>query len=193
MTLSQQTPIFCDVARPYFYPVKQSATQSFVQVTTPGGSQLGSITFKPGCYFVVFGITSFTNYDNVAPVIATANSNAVLGRPSTPNNYTVKLQRGNSNTYSNLPIPQAQIASSGTRGGKQFPLPVVYGSRSEIQFTFQDTTGLFLLTATSAGSAVPLNIYMFLLGYNVPVQQWGKFCLLYPEFSNVFGAAPSFN
>lgn len=191
MTLSQQTPVFCDVARYFAYPVKQTAAQNFVQITVAGGSQFGSITLKPQNYFVAYALTAFTNYDNVGgPIVSTANSSAILPRTFAPNNFTVKIERGNSNDYSNLPMPQAQACSSGYRAGKIFPYPVTYGPRSEFQFTFQDTTGLFL-QATVGGSAVPLNIYAYLVGYNVPMDKWDKFCRLYPDFANVFGAPPS--
>ncbi len=187
MTIFQQTPAFFDVCKPSFYGVRQPPND-FVQITVAGSSVSGSITFKPQCYFMATAATVFTNYDNVAPVVRTANSNAILGLPSTPNNFTVKFDRGNNNKYSNLPMPQALICSTGYRAGKVFPYPVVYGPRTNILFDFQDTTGLFLLTATSGGTAVPLTIKMFLTGFDIPVSKWQKFVLLYPEYANVFGA-----
>lgn len=189
MTYFNQVPIFSDVARYFAYVVKQPPND-YVQIAVPNSSQEGSITLKPDAYFVAFGLTVFTNYDNVAPVIATANSNAILPAAFTPNNFTVKLNRGTYNKYSNFPIPQAQACSSGYRAGKVFPNPVTYGPRTNIQFTFQDTTGLFLLTATSGGTAVPLKIQAFLEGYNVPQDNWDKFCRMFPEFAGVFLEAP---
>lgn len=189
MTNNQQTPIFSDVARPFIYPVKQTAAQPYVTIATAGGSSQGSITLKPQTYFVAYALTCFTNYDNVGgPVTSTANSVDILPRTFAPNNFTVKIERGNSNTYSNVPIPQAQIGSAGYRSGKVFPFPVVYGPRSNFLFTFQDLTGLFLLTLTSGGAAVPLKIQMALVGYNIDVPKWDKFCLLYPSFANVWGS-----
>jgi hypothetical protein len=190
MTSFQQIPIFSDVARRFDYPVVQSPLD-YCQILLPGGTAIGSVTMKPQYYTVVWGITVFTNYDNVAPVLATANSNAILGRPFVPNNFTVKLDRGNSNKYSNQPIPQAQICSAGYRAGKVFPYPVVYGPRSNIQFTFQDTTGLFLLTATSEGTAVPMKIQMFLLTHVVPIPDWDMFVSIYPCLAAIYGSAPS--
>ncbi len=188
MTLSQQTPIFSDVCRPFHYPVRQTPTQNFVSITVALASQFGSITLKPQTYFIATAIACFTNYDNVGgPIVSTANSSAILPRTFVPNNFTMLVQRGNSNKYSNNPVPQAQICSAGYRAGKVFPYPIVYGPREEFQFTFQDTTGLYL-QATVGGSAVALNIYTFLVGYNVPIQAWDKFCRIYPDFAKVFGA-----
>lgn len=191
MTNAQQTPIFSDVARYFAYPVKTSPF-NYVPITVANGSAIGSVTLKPQYYFVLFGITVFTNYDNVGgPPTKTANSNTILPGVFTPNNFTVRLDRGNNNKYSNNPIPQSMICSAGSRAGKVFPIPVVYGPRTNIQFTFQDLTGLFLLTATSAGSAVPLNIQMFLEGYDVPITQWEKFIAIWPEFANVYSGNPT--
>lgn len=188
MTLTQQTPVFCDVAQPFHYPVKQTSAQNYVSITVAGGSQFGSVTLKPQTYFVATALTVFTNYDNVGgPIVSTANSVALLPRTFTPNNFTVLVDRGNSNKYSNVPVPQAQLFSAGYRAGKVFPYPIAYGPRSEFQFTFQDTSGLYLLTATSQGEAIPLNIYAYLCGYNVPIVRWEKFCRLYPDFAKVFG------
>lgn len=195
MTTSQQTPLFSDILRPFWYPVKQTAKQNYVQITAAGGSQLGSITFKPDSFFFAYAVTCYTNYDNVAPPIATANSNAILGRPDVPNNFTVQLQRGDNNNYSSLPMPQPHFASSGNLAGKDWPLPVVYGPRSNLQFTFQDTTGLFLLTATSGGTPVPLKIQMFFVGYHIPIgpdgpnSPWSRFCRIYPNLAKIYGAA----
>jgi len=189
MTIAQQTPIFSDVARVYHYPVKASP-YNYVPITVAGGSAIGSVTLKPQNYFAVFAISVFTNYDNVGgPPTKTANSNTILPGVFAPNNFTVKLDRGNNNKYSNDPIPQAMICSAGSRAGKVFPIPVVYGPRTNIQFTFQDLTGLYLLTATSGGTAVPLNIQMFLHGYDVPVPQWDKFVAIWPEFANIYAGA----
>lgn len=191
MTTFQQVPIFSDVCRPYFYVVKQTPTQNNVQITVAGGSAQGSLTLKPDSYFLAYGFSVFTNYDNVAPVIATTTSNALLGRPFIANNFNCSIQRGNSNTYGNFPIPQAHLCGNGYRSGKLFPNPIVYGPRSNFFFTFQDTTGLFLLTALSGGTAVPLTIQMYLCGYNIPVTQWNKFAAVYPSFAKIFGAPPS--
>jgi hypothetical protein len=185
MTPFNQIPVFSDIARPFHHVVKQPPND-FVQIATPNGNQQGSITLRPDAYFVAFALTCFTNYDNVSPVVATANSSAILPLPSTPNNFTLKINRGTFNKFSNFPIPQAQIASSGSRAGKVFPLPVTYGPRTNFQFTFQDTTGLFLLSALSEGTAVPMKIQMFLHGVYVDIPDWPKFASLWPQFSNVF-------
>lgn len=185
MTAGQQTPIFSDVARFFAYPVKQSPNNN-VQINVAGGSAIGSVNFKQQFYFALFGIQVFTNYDNVGgPIVSTANSNAILPRCFAPNNFTVKLDRGNSNKYSNDPIPQAMLCSSGYFGGKVFPIPVVYGPRTNIQFTFQDLTNLYL-QATVGGAAVTLTIQMFLCGYDIPITQWDKFCAIFPEFANIY-------
>jgi hypothetical protein len=191
MSAFQQTPIFCDVCRPFAYAVKQTSNQNYIQISQAGGSVFGSITLMPQNYFVATALRCVTNYDDVAPVVATADSDAILPRSFTPDNFTLKISRGNSNNYSNFPIPQSMIGSSGYRAGKIFPLPQVYGPRTNFQFQFQDTTQLFLLDALSEGAAIPLRIDMFLEGYNVPFTQWTKFCRIFPSFAAVFGAPPS--
>lgn len=184
----QQTPIFSDVARYFAYPVAQSGTVNSVSITVANSTQFGYITLKPQNYFIATALKCTTNYDNVGLVIATANSNAILPLAFVPNNFTLKIERQDGNNYSNKPMSQAEICSSGYWAGKSaFPLPCAYGPRSNFTFTFVDTTGLFLLTATSGGTAVPLNIKMFLEGYHVPIDQWARFCNVFPEFAAVFG------
>lgn len=183
----QQTPIFSDVARWFAYPVAQTGTQQNVLISVANSTQFGYITLKPQNYFVATALRCTTNYDNAGPVVATANSNAILPRSFVPNCFTVSIERMNGNKYSNNPMTQAEICSSGYWAGRSaFPLPVAYGPRSNFQFTFTDTTGLFLLTATSAGTAVPLRIKMFLEGYHVPIDKWSKFCNVFPQFAEVF-------
>lgn len=187
MSAYQQTPIFSDIAKPFYDPVRQSPLLNYCQISTAGTSITGNITTKPQCYRVATSLLCWTNYDDVAPVTKTANSNATLGRPFTPNNFTLTISRGSWNNFTNRTIPQAEICSSGYRAGKIFPNPITYSPRSNFLFTFQDTTGLFLLTATSEGTAVPLRIYCFLAGYDVPIENWPKFCRIYPQFYQVYG------
>ena len=183
----QQVPLFPDVCLPYSYLARtNTAGTNNVTISAAGGSACGSVSVKPQCYFIAWGIRVFTNYDNVGPVIATANSVAKLSAPFTPNNFTLRVERGNSNKYSNNPMQQAEICSSSYRSGKVFPYPVVYGPRTNFQFTFVDTTNLFLLTATSGGTAVPLVIKLFLDGAHVPISQWGRFCQIYPTFAAIY-------
>lgn len=182
----QGTPIFSDVARPYSYPVQSSGTVPSVTISRAFATSFGYVTLKPQNMFVATNLRCRTNYDNVGGVFASANSAAILARPFTPNAFTFTVQRGNSNDYSNQPMTQAEMASSGYRAGKIFPSPIAYGPRFTFKFSFTDTTGLFLLTATSGGTAVPLTIQMFLEGYHVPTELWPKFCLAFPEFAEVF-------
>ncbi len=191
MSQFQQTPIFADVARWQRYAAKGSATQTYVSITVAGGNNTGTITLKPQVYFVCTAMTAWTNYDDVAPVAKTANSVATLGKPFVPCNFTVEIKRESYNNYSNRPITQAEICSNGYRAGKVFPLPVVYSPRSNFQFKFQDLTGLFLLTATSEGTAVPMRIYLSLVGYDVPIDKWDKFCRIFPQFAAAGFGSPS--
>lgn len=184
----QQTPIFCDVCRYFSYPVAQSGVQKFVSIDQPNATEFGYVTLKPQNYFIATALRCVTNYDNVGGVFRTADSDAQLVRSFVPNNFTVKIERQNGNNYSNSPMTQAEICSSGYMAGKTFPLPVVYGPRSNFTFTFTDTTGLFLLDDLNEGEAVPLKIQMFLEGYHVPIQQWNRFCNLFPTFASVFGS-----
>lgn len=182
----QQTPIFCDVFRYYAYPVANSGTRKFVEISAANGTQFGYVTLKPQNYFVAMALKVVTNYDNVGGVITTADSDPTLVRSFVPNNFTVKVERQNGNNYSNQPMSQAEVCSSGVLAGKVFPLPVVYGPRSNFTFTFTDTTGLYLLDSVDEGEAVPLRIQMFLEGGHVPIDQWERFCNLFPEFAEVF-------
>lgn len=187
MTPFQQLPAFADVIRTFAYRVKQSPNINSVQITQAGGSVTGSITIKPQQHFLVSAIKVWTNYDNVGGVAATADSDAILARTFVPNNFTVKLRRDKYNNYSNNPIPQALLCSSGYLAGKVFPQPILYQARSIIQFNFQDTTGLFLLDALSEGAAVPLTIKLDVDGFDIPLDCWDKAVRLYPELNAIYG------
>lgn len=180
----QQSPIFSDVARYFAYPVAQSGAVSYVSITSAFGTQFGYVNTQPQNYFVATALRCSTNYDNAGGVYASAVSNAILARSFAPDAFTVRIERQNSNNYSNQPMTQAEICSSGYRAGKIFPFPIAYGPRSNFTFQFTDKTGLFLLTAADA--AISLQIKMFLEGYHVPIPQWPRFCSQFPQFKEVF-------
>lgn len=179
MSNFQQCPIFSDVALPFAYVAKQDNDTPYVVIDEPGGTGSGTVTLKPGQFFVCTAVRVCTNYDNVALVTSTAESDAILCRPFTANNFTVQCERSNDLRYSNLPIPQAMIGSSGYRTGKMFPFPVVYGERANFIWNFQDLTNLFLLD--EGDDPIPLKIELFMEGVGVPQKNWKRFLTCNPS------------
>lgn len=186
MTISQPIPIWSDVAKPTEYAVQTGKINNFVQIATAFAGTQGQCTIQNDSYFLWTALSCWTNYDDVGPVTSTADTDPVLTRPFVPDNFTAKFQRDTANQSTNLTVPQAQMMSSGYRAGKTFPLPIVVAPRTNFLWSFQDKTGLFLLDAVSQGDPVPLNIYLFLRGYNIPIAKWKKFCLIYPQFAAVY-------
>ncbi len=181
-----QIPIFSDVARPFSYPVQKSASVNAVTIAAAFGTDYGNVNLMPQNYFVFSHFGCVTNYDNAGPVLTTTDVTAsvIVAPPFVPDNFTVQIARGQNNVYSNQPLTQAEICSAGYLAGKQMPIPVVYGPRFNFQFTFTDTTGLFLLDSDDA--AIPLTIQMFMVGYNVPAELWPLFLNYFPALANVF-------
>ena len=193
--MNQQLPIFCDVARWFSYAVSASAqTSALITIGAAGGTGYGYTTIMPQNYFVLTNFRASSNYDNAVSSVGvfagfgSTQAPADL-EPFIPNNFTVSIQRGQNNTYSNNPMTQADICSSGYSAGKQLPIPVVYGPRFNFAFTFTDLTGLFL-TEGDGSTVLPLEISMFMEGYSVPISQWAKFLNYFPSLKNVM-AAPS--
>ncbi len=177
-----QVPIFSDIADLFYYPVlTNSANSDAVSISTANGTGNGYVTLVDQNYFLQTGWHAWTNYDNAGGVAETeAVTAAVLaGPPFVPNNFTVKVSRTQNNAYSNgVPLTQAELCSAGAYSGKQFPIPVLYGPSITWEFEFTDTTGLYLLTAGDA--AIPLQIKLFMVGYKVPVKNYGKFLEYFP-------------
>lgn len=182
----QQTPIFADVARYYAYPVVKNQQFNYIEIAAANGSDFGQVTLMPDNYFVLTAFRCFTNYDNCGGILMNDNEDIVgpvlVVPPFVPNNFTVQIARGQNNAYSNQPLTQAEICSSGYRAGKQLPIPVVYGPRFNFTFTFTDLTGLYL---ESGETSLPLRIQMWMEGYSVPQINWGRFCNYFPAFANV--------
>lgn len=191
--MNQQLPIFSDVARWFSYPVLTQGANGTVKIPTAGGTGMGYVTLQPQSYFVFTNFRASTNYDNAvfdADVFGGGAAAPAGLIPPFPNNFTVSIFRGQNNTYSNLPMTQAEIASSGYAAGKQLPIPVVYGPRFNFSFTFTDSTGLFLSTGDGA-TVLPLAIDMFMEGYSVPLTQWKKFLSYFPSFAAIMDAPGS--
>lgn len=179
-----QQPIFSDVAEPFFYPVLTASTSSnAVSITAANGTNKGYITLLDDSYFAHFGWGCFTNYDNAGGLAETAavTSTVLAGPPSTPNNFTVKIARGQNNTFSNLPFTQAELCATGQLAGKQMPFPVIYGPSVTFDFEFTDTTGLYLLT--SGDVAIPLAIQLWMIGYKIPENKWDYFLEYFPNLA----------
>lgn len=176
-----QVPIFSDVAFPFFYPVlTASSNTNSVTISTANGTNKGYITLIDDCYFAHMAWGVWTNYDNAGGLAETAAVTATVlaGPPSTPNNFTVSIARGQNNTFSNTPLTQAELCSSGQFSGKQMPYPVIYGPATTFDFSFTDTTGLYLLT--SGDVAIPLQIQLWMIGYKIPETTWDKFLEYFP-------------
>lgn len=185
----QQLPIFSDVAKYFAYPVlTRGSGANNVSITAAGGTGYGFVTLIPLNYFILTALRCVTNYDNVGAVVSTAAIAPVLPTAQfTPNNFTVEIKRGQNNVYSNSPMTQAEICSSGYLAGKIMPIPVIYGPEQNFLFTFTDLTQLFLLDGSS--SAIPLNIQMFMAGYHVAVDKFNQFCEYFPSFAGVYTSA----
>src|SRR4051812_21404060 len=106
-----QVPFFSDVADWFAYPCLSSTETTAISITAAAGSNKGYITLQPDHYFAHCGFTCVTNYDNAGGVFATVDSTAILALPPFPNNFSVEIQRGSSNNYSNLALTQAEICS----------------------------------------------------------------------------------
>lgn len=184
-----QCPIFSDVADWFAYPALTAGDSTSIPITTAAGTNKGYITFQPQHYFVHCAWGAVTNYDNTSPSIRTANvATTTLLRPPYPNNFTVEIQRGSSNNYSNLALTQAELCSSGGLSGKQMPFPVVYGPSVTVSYQFTDLTGLFLLDAASV--TIPLNIQLWMIGYSVPQgpgdANWKRFLKYFPALDAAY-------
>jgi len=167
--------------------VLTAGTNSVISIPQAGGTQNGYVTLMPLNYFVLTNFRASTNYDNAVTSAAFAKIGgqaSALIRPFIPNNFTVAITRGSSNQYSNDPMTQAEIASSGYEAGKQMALPVVYGPRMNFSFVFTDTTGLFLSTGDGT-TPLALQIQMYMEGYVVPQTKWNMFLNYFPALAGV--------
>lgn len=183
----QQTPVFADVAKYFAFPVQTQSTSNVVRIATAFATNFGSIKLMPDQYFVFTGFRCFTNYDNFGGAFTTAGvaTAVAISPPFVPNNFTVTITEGSDSLFSNNPLSQAMICSSGYLAGKQIPLPTIYGPRVTFRFEFTDTSGLLQLTTQDA--AIPLDIQMWMEGINVAVDKWDLFLNLYPPLRAVFG------
>lgn len=170
--------------RPFSYSVKTQAQSATIPITAAFGTNFGYVTLIPENYFLLTSFRAYTNYDNFGGKYTTASSAAILvSPPFVPNNFTVQIARGQSNTYSNLELTQPELCSTGYQAGKQLPQPVVYGPRFNFAFTFNDLTGLVLNDAAAA--AIPLRIQMQMVGYKIPIKNWDRFLNYFPYLGNV--------
>lgn len=192
--MNQQIPIFSDVARWFSFPVLTAGNKPGVEIDSAGGTGFGAVVLNPGQYFMLTNFRASTNYDNAVnsgvfgPAATVPTAGGFL--PFVPNNFTVQVQRGQNNNYSNQAMTQAEICSSGYYAGKQLPIPVIYGPRVNFGFTFTDTTGLFLTTGGEGNPALPLEIDMFMEGYLIPIKQWSMFLNYFPFLQAILGNQP---
>ncbi len=181
-----QVPIFADVLRPFLFPVQTNGATASVTISTAFGTNYGSVAMMPNAYFILTNFRCQTNYDNFGGAFSTATvTTPIAVSPAfAPNNFTVDITRGQNSRFSSSPLTQAQICSSGTLAGKQFPIPTIYGPRENFSFTFTDTTGLILLNASSA--AISLVISMWMEGYICPMDQFGKLLNYFPGLKAIY-------
>ncbi len=184
MQSSSQIPIFSDVADWFAYPALTAGNSRAITIATALGSNKGYITLQPEHYFMFAGFAAQTNYDNAAPVIASASSIAIISVPKTPNAFTVEMQRASSNNYANVALTQAEVCSGGMYAGKQNPYPTIYGPSQTLSFKFTDLTGLFLLT--QADAAISLTIQFWMLGYSIPIERWNDFLGCFPDLAREY-------
>jgi hypothetical protein len=176
----QQTPVFSDIGKPFAFPVTTQGISNSIVMPSAYGSTFGSVELMPDQYFVFTAFRCFTNYDNWGGAFSTEVTTTPQGfRPFVPNNFTVQITQGSDSLFSQTPLSQAQICSSGYLAGKTLPIPSIYGPRETFRFEFTDLTGFSLLDADDEG--IPLEIQMFMEGLIVPVKTgWPKFMNLFP-------------
>lgn len=181
-----QRPIFSDVADWFAYPALVAGNTKTITIATANGTAKAYITLQPEHYFMFCGFAAQTNYDNFGGVFRSANANATIGQPSVPNAFTVEIQRASSNSYSNQQLTQSEVCSSGMLSGKQNPIPVIYGPAVTVNFKFSDLTGLLRLTQED--TAVSLTIQFWMIGYSIPVDEWGRFLRYFPALEQEFNS-----
>lgn len=180
MQTFNQLPIFSDVADFKAYPVLTTGDSDAISIATAFGTARGYVTTVNDGFFIFTGWSVWTNYDNAGGVAETAavTASVLAGPPFVPNNFRVQIARSQNNTFSNLPLTQAELCSSGYHSGKQAPLPILYAPNVTFDFQFTDTTGLYLLTAADA--AIPLQIRLFMVGLQVPKKAFGRLLSYFP-------------
>jgi len=175
----QQLPIFSDVADWFAFPVTTSGATRNITINAAGGTANGTIKLTNDNYFALCAWGCVTNYDNVAPEAATAAATTILPAPPTvPNNFTVAITRAGKTIYSNAPLTQAELCSSGYISGKQMPIPVIYAPSVTFDFVFTDLTQLFLLDGDD--QPIPLSISLWMIGYKIRKSNWNLFTNYYP-------------
>ena len=181
----QQLPIFSDVADVYHYPVLTSSQDNAIVIDAAGGTNNGYVTLANENYFALMGWVAVTNYDNFGGVFATADSTAILVSPPTvPNAFTVQINRSGKNLYSQTPLTQAELCSSGYLSGKQMPLPVIYGPSITFDFQFSDLTGLALIDGDDA--PIPLSIQLWMVGVHIRKDNFPRFVNYFPGLQVVY-------
>lgn len=181
-----QVPIFQDVARPFSYPVLKQGSLNTITITAAFGTNYGNVALMPDQYFMLTNWRCWTNYDAFSRGFSSAGVTTpqLLSSQFVPNNFTVQITRGQNSLYSNVPVTQGQICSSGYLAGKVMPIPTIYGPRENFTFTFTDTTGLTALNDSKA--AITLSIQMFMEGYVIPIALFDKFLNYFPAMRSVY-------
>jgi hypothetical protein len=174
-----QVPVFADIGRQFWFPVTTQGTTDKITISTAFSTNSGTVELMPNQFFVFTAFRCWTNYDNYGMAVSTATvATPVVLRAFEPNNFNVMITQGGNSQFSQLPLSQAQIASSGYLAGKQLPIPSVYGPRETFRFDFTDTTGLKRLDGSN--NPIALEIQMFMEGLIVQTKDWPKFLNLFP-------------
>lgn len=174
-----QVPVFADIGRPFWYPVTTQGQTGAIVISTANSTQSGTIELIPNHFFIFTAFRCWTNYDNFGMGVSTATvTTPITIRTFVPNCFNVMITQGGNAQFSQVPLSQSQICSSGYLAGKQLPIPSVYGPRETFRFDFADTTGLIRLDGSS--NPIALEISMFMEGVIVHTKDWQKFLNLYP-------------
>lgn len=180
-----QCPIFSEICEPFFYQAVTSGTSAAVTIPNANGTNKAYITLVNENYFAHTAWRAQSNYDNAGGVVDTESSSTAFTLPFEPNNFDVLIEREQSNVLMSSQVSQAQIASSGYRGGKQMPIPVVYSPNQTFNFTFTDLTGFFL-TLTNQSTAIALAIKFMAEGYHIRQEMWEEFLYFRPQLYQAY-------
>lgn len=175
-----QCPIFSEICEPFFYQATTSGTSAAVTLPAANGTNKAYITLANENLYALTAWRAQTNYDNAGGLVDTEASSAVFSLPFQPNNFDVLIEREQSNILMSSQVSQAQIASAGSRGGKQMPYPVIYSPNQTFNFTFTDLTNFFL-TLTNQSTAVALAIKFMMEGYHIRQELWDEFLYFRPQ------------
>lgn len=179
-----EKPVFANVADLFTWKVTATIPSNVV-----GQNAANSLEVKilSDSYFCFMAWVGSTNYDGCAgdfrAVIGSgpAAATTLVSPPTVPNNFEVRVTRENTVNMMGAPMPQAAVCSNGYHSGRQVPWPIMYPPNSTFQFDLWNVART-LLTEADQTTPIPLEINFGMFGYNVPLENLGKFLESYWQF-----------